>query len=112
MDSETQMWRRLNVVVSLFIFGLGVSGATAIPLNGELAVLTSIIQAGHGWPAGLVGWLTRVREGLADTAVRYPFMAYGTDWLAFGHFAIAIAFLGPLRDPGRNVWVVTFGLIA
>ncbi len=25
---------------------------------------------------------------------------------------IAVAFIGPLRDPVRNAWVVTFGLIA
>ena len=39
-------------------------------------------------------------------------MAYGTDWLAFGHFAIAIAFIGPWRDPVRNIWVIEFGMIA
>ncbi|MEJ2266083.1 MAG: hypothetical protein P8X95_21760 [Anaerolineales bacterium] len=42
----------------------------------------------------------------------YPFLAYGYDWLAFGHFAIAIAFVGPYRDPVRNRWVIDFGLIA
>ena len=40
------------------------------------------------------------------------FMAYGTDWLAFAHVIIAVAFIGPWRDPVRNRWVVTFGLIA
>jgi hypothetical protein len=39
-------------------------------------------------------------------------LAYGTDWLAFGHVAIAIAFLGVLQDPRRNIWVVHFGIIA
>jgi hypothetical protein len=39
-------------------------------------------------------------------------MAYGTDWLAFAHLVIAVAFWGPLRDPVRNVWVVQFGMIA
>jgi hypothetical protein len=43
---------------------------------------------------------------------RFPFLAYGTDWLAFGHFVIAVAFVGPWRDPVRNAWVVDFGLIA
>jgi hypothetical protein len=42
----------------------------------------------------------------------YPFIAYGTDWLAFGHIAIAVAFLGPLRDPVKNLWVVEFAMIA
>jgi len=41
-----------------------------------------------------------------------PLIAYGTDWLAFGHFVIAIAFLGALRDPVRNLWVIEFGMIA
>jgi hypothetical protein len=39
-------------------------------------------------------------------------MFYGTDWLAFAHIVIAIAFIGPLRDPVKNVWVVQFGMIA
>ncbi len=37
---------------------------------------------------------------------------YGTDWLAFAHIMIAVAFLGPLRDPVKNIWVVAFGMIA
>ena len=39
-------------------------------------------------------------------------MAYGTDWLAFAHLAIDVAFLGPLRDPVRNKWILVFGVIA
>jgi hypothetical protein len=39
-------------------------------------------------------------------------MAYGTDWLAFGHLAIALFFIGPLIDPARNIWVIQAGLIA
>ncbi|HUM46348.1 MAG TPA: hypothetical protein PLD84_05440, partial [Chitinophagales bacterium] len=41
----------------------------------------------------------------------YPFMAYGTDWLAFAHIVIAIAFLGPYKDPIKNSWVIDWGLI-
>ena len=32
--------------------------------------------------------------------------------MAFGHFVIAIAFIGALRDPVRNRWLFDFGLIA
>jgi hypothetical protein len=42
----------------------------------------------------------------------FPFLFYGTDWLAFGHFVIAIAFIGTLKDPVRNRWLFDFGLIA
>ena len=38
-------------------------------------------------------------------------MAYGTDWLAFAHIAIAVYFIGPLIDPVRNEWVLYAGLI-
>lgn len=57
-------------------------------------------------------WLVRVRDALVAVDVRYPFLAYGTDWLAFAHLVIAAAFLGPIRDPVRNVWVVQWGVIA
>ena len=43
---------------------------------------------------------------------RYPFLAYGTDWLGFAHLVIAAAFIGPWIDPVRNKWVLKFGLIA
>jgi hypothetical protein len=29
----------------------------------------------------------------------YPFLAYGTDWLAFAHIVIAVFFIGPLVKP-------------
>ena len=59
-----------------------------------------------------VAWIERIHRGLTETGDRYPFLAYGTDWLAFAHLTIACAFIGPLRDPVRNIWVLDFGLIA
>ena len=61
---------------------------------------------------GLRYWIATVSAGLRETYAKYPFVAYGTDWLAFAHLVIAVAFVGPIRDPVRNVWVVTFGIIA
>jgi len=52
------------------------------------------------------------REALQDVNAKHPLLFYGTDWLAFGHFAIAIAFVGALRDPVRNRWLFDFGFIA
>jgi len=62
--------------------------------------------------SGLREWIFAVRDGITATNAKYPFIGYGTDWLAFGHFVIAIAFVGPLRDPTKNIWVVEFGMIA
>jgi hypothetical protein len=113
---ETQrLQTQIRAWLILFIAGLLVSGITAFPLEWELRLLNQI--AAHPalplirqWPA-LVNWLAFVNEGLQETYRQYPFMAYGTDWLAFAHIVIAVAFIGPLKDPVRNVWVIEFGMI-
>lgn len=96
--------------------GLVVSGLTAFPLQTELIWLTRWLGVGPGTPpeaaTGVLGWLVTVRDALTDTNARYPYLAYGTDWLAFAHLVLALVFVGPLREPVRNVWVVTFGLWA
>lgn len=109
MTSAHSLRRRIRLWLWLFIAGLVLSGVTAIPLAWELDRLAGLL--GHGG-SGLSDWVWRVRDGLHETYARCPFIAYGTDWLAFGHLMIAIAFVGPLRDPVRNRWVVTFGMIA
>src|SRR6185503_16046120 len=84
------------------------SGLTAIPVEPELEFISRFFSLGT-----LVGdWLDKVYLGVADTNSRYPFIAYGFDWLAFAHITLAILFIGPLRDPVRNKWVVEFGMIA
>jgi hypothetical protein len=116
MMGEQQLRRRIRGLVWLFIAGLVVSGVTAIPLEWELNLLVKLFgaeQAGAtAVDAGFAPWLLKVREGVSATNIRYPFMAYGTDWLAFGHVVIAIAFAGAVRDPVRNAWLFDFGLIA
>ena len=57
-------------------------------------------------------WLRHVSDGLEVVDRDYPFLAYGTDWLAFAHLVIAVSFIGPIRDPVRNIWGVEFGMIA
>jgi hypothetical protein len=98
----------------IFIVCLALSGLTAFPLEHETRWLASAADgsslAGH-FPAA-VAWADRVRDGIAETDARYPFLAYGTDWLAFAHLVIATAFWGPLRDPVRNIWVIRWALIA
>ena len=56
-------------------------------------------------------WMEKLQEGINETADKYPFLFYGYDWLAFAHFVIAILFIGPLRDPVKNIWVIEFGMI-
>jgi hypothetical protein len=107
---------RIRVLLTGFIIGLALSGLTAFPLERELNILAGLLGAApDSIPnqfSGLLYWIVTVRNGLRATYAAYPFMAYGTDWLAFAHIVIAVAFYGPLRDPVRNIWVINFGLIA
>lgn len=113
MNREATLRRRLRLLVSFFIFGLVISGLTAIPLQWELNFGAQLLGGDEAAvTSDLVRWVVRVRDGLNDTYAKYPFIAYGTDWLAFGHLMIALVFVGALRDPVRNAWLFDFGIIA
>lgn len=118
VESSAQL-RTIRWLVAFFIVGLVLSGATAIPLETELDILTKFTGARQlvdardsVSPPAWAEWLCRVQIGLRETNARYPFISYGGDWLAFGHFVIAIVFIGAWRDPVRNIWLFQFGLIA
>ncbi len=118
MNRASTLRGRIKVLTWLFILGLVLSGATAIPLTTELDLLVKAsgaadiaTAAAANAPAWTV-WLLKVHGALHEATAAYPFLAYGTDWLAFGHFVIAIAFVGALRDPVRNSWLFSFGMIA
>ena len=110
MSREQQLHRRIRWLTWFFIIGLGVSGATAMPLVPEVNWLADRLGANQS--SEIARWLARVREALVQSQAQYPFLFYGTDWLAFGHYVIALAFVGALRDPVRNRWLFDFGLIA
>ena len=97
-----------------FIVALVVSGVTAFPLESELRLGSAILHATPlpQWMPDFVAWIDQVRDALIATNDAYPFLAYGTDWLAFAHLVIAVAFIGPILDPVRNIWVIQFGMIA
>ena len=109
MTDRNHRLRQLKGLTWLFIIGLFVSGATALPLQTELDAFAKILGDNH---SGFANWIFKVRDALGHTYADYPFMAYGTDWLAFGHFVIALAFVGALRDPVRNRWLYLFGMIS
>ncbi len=106
--------KRIKWLVMLFISGLFLSGATAIPLESELDWLVRATGAANSSGAGATWamWLIKVQSSLHQVHDSHPFLFYGTDWLAFGHFVIAIAFFGAWRNPVRNRWLFDFGMIA
>ena len=115
MQAKSLLTQRIRILLVFFMFALTVSGLTAIPMQWELRMILPLFgngsMFGSMFPA-LANWLELINTGIQNGYGHYPFLAYGTDWLAFGHVAIAAAFIGPLRDPVKNIWVVEFGMIA
>jgi hypothetical protein len=112
-ETQIKAEKRIRLLLIIFIVGLVLSGATAIPLESEIKTLAQIQkQLGISETSAASAWLAKIQNALVETNAKFPFMAYGTDWLAFAHFVIAIAFIGPLRDPVKNIWVIEFGMIA
>ncbi|HVF84712.1 MAG TPA: hypothetical protein VM821_01920 [Abditibacteriaceae bacterium] len=113
---EARLQRRIRILLCGFIVGLVLSGLTAFPLTWELQILARMLGIPAGANpqdfSGLSWWIATVRNALLDTDAKYPFLAYGTDWLAFAHLVIASAFIGPLKDPVRNIWVLEWAMIA
>ncbi|RAW00355.1 hypothetical protein [Pseudochryseolinea flava] len=103
--------KQIRYLIILFIVGLVFSGVTAFPIETLLAFGKQCLD-NLKIDNSLSQWINFVYKGVTEMNKRFPFMAYGTDWLAFAHLVIAVVFIGPLRDPIKNIWVIQFGLIA
>lgn len=119
MESNIQEKRLLFKIRSLTVFymlALVVSGLTAFPIETEIGIACQVLDISLDVPAdtydGFRGWIATVAAGVVNTNRAYPFLSYGTDWLAFSHLVIAVAFVGLYMKPIRNKWIVYFGMIA
>ncbi len=106
---------RYRLILAFFVVGLILSGLTAFPLVTELRLLASWLGITHAadYPdlTGLQHWIAFVLFALEENNTRFPFLAYGTDWLAFGHLAIAVFFIRPFFKPLESDWVLRCGLV-
>lgn len=100
--------RPIRITLLLFIVCLMLSGITAIPVAAELKWLMEHV---HFLSPSMRVWFSKVYDAVNTTNAQYPFLQYGSDWLAFAHIMIALAFIGPLRDPVKNKWVIDWGII-
>ena len=101
--------KKIRLLIVFFIVALILSGVTAFPVETELQWLQhhpSIV------PAFAKDWLQNVYAALVETNAKYPMLAYGFDWLAFAHIVIAMAFIGPLKDPVKNKWIIDWAILA
>ena len=89
---------------------------TETELLAEMRLLTKWLSVGDAVSpdghSGLEFWVHTVRFGLEEVYVHYPWIAYGTDWLAFGHIAIALFFIGPLMRPAESRSALLAGVAA
>lgn len=111
MPNEIILKQKIKRLIWFFIIALLLSGITAFPIQTEMEYLAKLLNA-IGVDGYMKTWYMQIKTGLDAIYTQYPFIAYGTDWLAFAHIVIAIAFIGPLRDPVKNIWVIEFGMIA
>jgi hypothetical protein len=98
---EKALERQIRRHLVVFVVALALSGITAIPLESESAWAVQFLDW-FGVNNAFSGWLHIIHNGIAETAQRYPFIGYGTDWLAFGHVVIAIFFIGPNNRSGSE----------
>jgi hypothetical protein len=105
-DNKTILFIRKLLLI--FIIALFLSGLTAIPVEAELSFLLKISNR----PTQMHNWLEKVLSAYKNVNNDTPFLLYAYDWLAFAHFILAFLFIGPYRDPVKNIWVLEFGLIA
>jgi hypothetical protein len=100
--------RTIKRLLLLFIIAIFISGVTAIPIDAQLSSLLKYTTNG----TSLHTWLEKVLLAYREVNEKHPFLLYGYDWLAFAHFILAILFIGPYKDPVKNIWVIEFGLMA
>ncbi|MFV0419626.1 MAG: hypothetical protein ACK5KT_12970 [Dysgonomonas sp.] len=115
-EQERQLLFRIRALTVFYIFALFFWGVTAFPLESEVRIVCQILGISLDMPSdaynGFNGWIATVAHAIVNTNEAYPFMAYGTDWLAFSHLVIAVAFIGLYIKPVRNKWIIYFGTIA
>jgi hypothetical protein len=102
--------RRIRRMILLFVILLVLSGITAFPVYTQLkwAMDHEVLSRDS-----LVGaFLYQVWLGVKAANDQYPFLFYGFDWLAFAHIVIGMAFIGPYKDPVRNIWVIEWAMLA
>jgi hypothetical protein len=109
MKTKNDLRKAIRIMVGTFMVLLILSGITAFPLEWEIRLFDPYVPL---LPGNLKEWYHKVSAGIRETNARYPFMAYGTDWLAFAHLVIAVIFIGVWKDPVRNIWILQFGMIS
>ena len=112
---QQQLQKQIKVLVLFFMIGIILSGITAFPIETEIEFFDNYFINStwlQNYLPSIYHFLIFVSKGVHETAKDYPFIFYGTDWLAFAHIIIGSAFIGVLRNPIKNIWVVEWAMLA
>jgi hypothetical protein len=102
---------RAKWMLGTVALGLFLSGVTVWPAVSELKAARELAWGSSEQTGAIPVFVDEAIEGLKATNQDYPFLLYAHDWLAFAHIVLAIMFLGAMRDPVRNKWIVQCGLL-
>lgn len=105
--NEAILKRQIKNWTWFFIVGITLSGITAFPIESELYWLH---EHSSSFPPALSEWIDRVYKTVRQTNESFAFLAYGTDWLAFAHLIIAMLFIGVLKEPVKNKWIIDWAI--
>jgi len=109
MVTPEKLLARIRGMIVFFIIALVLSGVTAFPVYSELKWINKMHFFSRD--SFLGNWLFQVWMAVREASHIFPFLFYGYDWLAFAHLVIAMAFLGPYRDPVKNKWIIEWGML-
>lgn len=112
--------QKIRILIVFYMAALVVAGATAFPVELELNLLCSVFNLNADTLSSMpdstfhsvLSWIYGVKLGITETNAKFPYLAYGFDWLAFAHLMIAALFVGPYRDPVKNKWVIYWAMFA
>lgn len=108
--THPQLLFRIRAMILLFVVLLILSGITAFPVYTEMKWIMSLHIFSHETAMG--AWMYKVWAGVQEMNDKHEFLFYGYDWMAFAHIVIGSAFIGPLRDPVRNKWIIDWAMLA
>jgi hypothetical protein len=100
---------KIRLIIFFIVAAIIISGVTAFPVETELEWL---LRHPSLLPAFAENWLQNVYIAIKETNSKYPMLSYGFDWLAFAHIVIAMAFIGPYKDPVKNEWIIDWAMLA
>ncbi|MBI5360025.1 MAG: hypothetical protein HZA48_05525 [Planctomycetes bacterium] len=106
---------RIRVILIIFIVLFFLSGMTVFPVEWEVKTVINTVWGdappGVGFLSPMHKKLIEIRDSFPVIRDKYEFGIYGLDWLGFAFITMSILFIGVLRDPVKNKWVIQFALL-